>query len=322
MPSIQGIILIITTIYQAIACQLENRYPPPGQLVEIGTHRLHISTQGEGQPTIILDHSLGGIEGYLLIKQLSKLSKVCIYDRAGYGWSEPSPHPRTSHQIVKELEQLLTKANISPPYILVGDSFGSYNVRLYHHFFPEKVLGMVLTDGLYEEKMLKMPFSLKGLKLFFLSGFIMSILGSFLGIIRVIKMVGIFELLKPELRKFSRTDCNWIKRSFCRSHHWITMSREILNLDQSGHQLSKIEDLGDLPLVNIKSKSFFKPNLVTHFLPLKTVDRLREEMHDQLKTLSTNSVQIEASESGHFVWVDQPHLIVEAVQIVLDKINK
>jgi pimeloyl-ACP methyl ester carboxylesterase len=286
----------------------------------VGGYHLHLYALGEANnPTIIIDHSLGGIEGYFLIEKLAKLGKVCIYDRAGYGWSEHSPHPRTSSQIVTELDTLLTEANIQPPYILIGNSFGSYNVRLYAHRFPEKVMGMVLTDGLHETGMLKMSISLQALKLFFISGFFMSIFGSILGIIQLLRRCRIFEFIKPELRQFSEESRNSVKRSFCRSKHWITMIREMLNLERSASEVTIANDFGSMPLVNIKANSFFQPAFWTFLTPLKAANQLRDQMHINLCNLSTNSVRIEANKSGHFVWIDEPDLIVDAVKIILEK---
>jgi pimeloyl-ACP methyl ester carboxylesterase len=319
--SIQGFLLVAIALYQAIASWLEDRQPPPGQLIDMGQYRLHLCVAGEASPTIVLDHSLGGVEGYFLIKKLSKLARVCICDRAGYGWSDHSPYPRTSDQIVKELDSLLVRAGIEPPYILVGDSFGSYNVRLYAHLFPEKVVGIVLTDGLHETGMLKMSIPLQALKLFFISGFVMSILGSILGIIRLISVIGVFERLKPELRQFPQDSLNWVKRSFCRPKHWITMSREMINLDKSARQVSIVQHLGAIPIVSIKASSFFKPSFWTLFIPLKGANHLREKMHVELSKLSTDFLQVEAVKSGHFVWVDQPDVIVDAVRTVLNKID-
>lgn len=199
------LLLVATTLYQASACWLEDQQPPPGQLVDVGSYRLHLYVAGDACPTIVLDHSLGGIEGYFLIEPLAALARVCIYDRAGYGWSDHSPHPRTSEQIAKELDRLLTQAGIEPPYVLVGNSFGSYNVRLYAHLFPQKVVGMVLTDALHEVGMLKLPIALQALKLFFISGFVMSILGSVLGLSRLIKVFGGFELCKPDYVTFRKS---------------------------------------------------------------------------------------------------------------------
>jgi pimeloyl-ACP methyl ester carboxylesterase len=107
MPiSIQVLLLVATTLYQAIAIWRENRQSPPGQLIDVGKYRLHLYVAGNARPTIILDHSLGGVEGYFLIEELSKLARICVYDRAGYGWSDHSPYARTSYQIVKELDTL------------------------------------------------------------------------------------------------------------------------------------------------------------------------------------------------------------------------
>ncbi|HEY9611879.1 MAG TPA: alpha/beta hydrolase [Allocoleopsis sp.] len=319
--SIRVLLLVATTLYQAIACWLEDRKPQPGQLFDVGGYRLHLYVAGEASPTIILDHSLGGIEGYFLVEELAKLARVCIYDRAGYGWSDRSPHPRTSSQIVAELDTLLTQAGIEPPYILLGNSFGSYNVRLYAHRFPEKVIGMVLTDALHETGMLKMPIQLQALKLFFISGFVMSTLGSMLGIIRLLRTCGIFELLKPELRQFSKHSLNSVKRSFCRSKHWITMSREMLNLNNSARQVRVANPLGTMPVVSIKATSFFKPSFWTLFIPLRGANQLREQMHIDLCNLSTDCLQLQAKRSGHFVWMDEPDVIVDAVKIVLDKVD-
>lgn len=321
MISFQLLLLVATALYHAIASYLEDRQPPPGQLIDVGSHRLHLYVAGKGSPTIVLDHSLGGLDGYFLIEELSKLARVCIYDRAGYRWSDRSPFPRTSEQIVTELDTLLTQAAIEPPYILVGNSFGSYNVRLYSHRFPQKVAGIVLTDGLHEKGMLKMPLSLQALKLFFLSGFVMSIVGSRLGIIRLLRAFGGFELLKPELRSVSPQSRNWVTGSFCRAKHWMTMLQEMLNLDQSARQVSVAKHLVNVPMVSIKACSFFQPSLWTKLIPLKQANQLREEMHVELCHLSTDCIQVEANKSGHFVWLDQPEVIVNAVRIILDKIN-
>ena len=318
---INYLILIATSIYQAIATRIEDKQSPPGELIDVGGYKLHLYTMGKSRPTVIFDHSLGGIEGYLLIEEIAKIARVCIYDRAGYGWSERSPHKRSSEQIVKELDTLLNNAGIEPPYILVGDSFGSYNVRLYTHEYPEKVIGIILTDGLHQTGMLNMPLSLTTLKLFFASGFLISILGSTLGIIRLLKNIKAFELLKPQLRKFPQDNLNPIKRSFCRAKHWITMAQEILTLDISARQVSKANQFGDLPIVSIKADSFFKSSIWTFALPLKAANQLREQMHAELLKLSSDCIQLQAPKSDHFVWVDNPEIILNAIEIILNKVG-
>ena len=90
--------------------------------------------------------------------------------RAGYGWSDIAATTPTSTQSISDLDAALTRVGVKPPYILVGDSLGSYNMRLYAHRFPDKVAGMVLTDGLHEAGMLDMSADLRLLKAIFLSG--------------------------------------------------------------------------------------------------------------------------------------------------------
>lgn len=317
MLSLQYWIILTGFIYQAIAALLENRYSPPGQLIDLEGFKLHLYQQGQGDTTIVIDSSLGGLEGYLLIDELSKFAQVYLYDRAGYGWSDHSPHPRTSQHVVKELDTLLIKANVKPPYILIGDSFGSYNMRLYAHQHPEKVEGLVLTDGLHECGMLKMPMALQLLKWFFISGFWISVLGASFGMIRLLKTLGGFEVLKPGLKKFTPRSLDSVKRSFCRPKHWITMSREMINLEKSGRQLSTAAHLGTLPIVSIQSASFFTPSFLTLFVPLKMANRLRVQMHHALEQLSTNCQTVEARQSSHFVWIDEPEVMVEAVKRVI-----
>lgn len=320
--SLRVLILSITTLYHLMMCWREDRSPLPGQRVDVGGYCLHYVTAGSGPITIVLDHSLGGVEGYLLLEQLAALSQVLIYDRAGFGWSDRSPHPRTSDRIVTELDTLLTRAGLNPPYLLVGNSFGSYNMRLYAHRFPEKVVGLVITDGLHESGMLQMSPALMGLQLFFAAGFIMSVLGASLGLIRGLCQLGVFEWLKPELRQFPKPALKAVKRSFCRPKHWLTMTQEILSLSASGRQVRCATSLPDLPIVSIKAHSFFKPSLMTVFMPLKAANQLRDRMHNQLQTLSSRCVQLNADQSGHFVWIDQPDVIIHAVQILLKDINQ
>ncbi|MBD3885545.1 alpha/beta hydrolase [Phormidium tenue FACHB-886] len=324
MPiTLQVLLLTATALYQAIACWLEDRHSPAGQLIDVGGYRLHLWVSGKAPlncPTIVLDHSLGGVEGYLLMQELAKLTRVCIYDRAGYGWSDHSPHARSSQHIVAELDTMLTRASIEPPYLLIGNSLGSYNVRLYAARYPGKVVGMVLTEGFHEAALLKMPRVVRALQLFFLSGFLMSVLGSSLGIVRLLKLAGVFEWLKPELRQFSPAALRAVKRSFCRPKHWITMSREIWNLDVSGRELRQADQFESLPIATIKAGAFFHSSAWTLGLPLQAANRLRDEIHKQLLKLSTNCTPFSALRSGHFVWVDQPAAILEATKTILEKV--
>jgi pimeloyl-ACP methyl ester carboxylesterase len=113
---------------------------------------LHINCTGQSkdsQPTVILEAGLGdfSVEWSLVQPGISQFARVCSYDRAGDGWSDWGPHPRTFQQIVYELHTLLKKAGLKPPFVLVGHSYGGWLVRLYAYTYPGEVAGIVLIDA-------------------------------------------------------------------------------------------------------------------------------------------------------------------------------
>src|SRR2546430_2574221 len=148
-------LLLLGLSSQAIASAVDaSHYPAPGKLVDIGGYRLHIHCTGTGSPTVILDAGLGGtsLDWSKVQPAVARFTRVCSYDRAGYGWSDTGPGPRTSQQIVKELHLLLMHAQISGPYLLVGHSVGGLNMRLYAYRYPHEVAGMVLLDSTSEHQ--------------------------------------------------------------------------------------------------------------------------------------------------------------------------
>lgn len=152
--------IFIGALFQCVSTLIDDfRHPPLGTLVDVGGNKLHVFTSGNGSPTVICDAGLGGTSlGWTFVQsELSKFTRVCSYDRAGYAWSEVSPSKRTSANIVEELHTLLQKANIPSPYILVGHSFGGCNMLLFAHQYPEETLAVVLVDSVQEEMLKQLP---------------------------------------------------------------------------------------------------------------------------------------------------------------------
>ena len=132
---------------------------PPGKMVDVGGYQLHIHCLGNGAPTIILESGIGGfsLEWMDIQASLSKQATVCSYDRAGYGWSQRSPLPRTARTMARELDTLLINAGIPGPYLLAGHSFGGYIIRYYAQRHPEKVIGLVMIDASHPEQFKYFP---------------------------------------------------------------------------------------------------------------------------------------------------------------------
>src|SRR5918912_1497138 len=153
LAALFGLLVVLGLIgasYEAIAAAGDARsYPPPGQLVDVGGYRLHIQCVGTDSPTVVLDAGLSGssLDWSLVQPELGRTTRVCAYDRAGMGWSDPGPQSRTPRQIAGELHTLLTKAGIAGPYVLVGHSLAGKNVRLFALSHPEEVAAMVLVDA-------------------------------------------------------------------------------------------------------------------------------------------------------------------------------
>src|SRR5215204_881020 len=151
---------VIGAIYQVVATQIDQRtYPPPGEMVDVGTHLMHINCVGRGSPTVILESGLGNMSADWanIQPEVAKTTRVCSYDRAGTGWSEPGPTPRDPKQIAHELHTLLGKAGIDGPYVLVGQSFGGLYVRMYADLYPKEIAGMVLADSSHPDMWTRMP---------------------------------------------------------------------------------------------------------------------------------------------------------------------
>jgi pimeloyl-ACP methyl ester carboxylesterase len=124
-------------------------YPMPGQLVDVGGHRLHLSCTGSGTPTVILEPGHGEVSSAMawVTAGVAQDSRVCVYDRAGKGWSDSADGPQDAVQIASDLHTLLERASVPGPYVLAGHSFGGLYVLTFAARYPDQVAGLVLLDS-------------------------------------------------------------------------------------------------------------------------------------------------------------------------------
>lgn len=149
------LLILVGIIYEQIG---ENRdralLPQVGRSINIGGRNLNIFCSGSGRPGVILESGAGepGYAWSAVQRELAKTTYTCWFDRAGEGWSDPGPFPRTSEAFARDEHDLLKQSDIAPPYVLVGHSFGGLNARVYAGLYPAEVAGMVLVDAAHEDE--------------------------------------------------------------------------------------------------------------------------------------------------------------------------
>jgi len=269
-------------------------YHPPGKLVDVGGYHLHISCAGGGSgPTVVLEygHQASYLDWYVVQPQIASFARVCFYDRAGYGWSDPSPRPRVPSVMAEELHTLLQTAGEKPPYILVAHSFGSFNAVMFAHKFPEEVSGLVLVDGPSTFSLfpitLSERISLRAMQ------FVMP-----LGLPRWRRWCGgqAPEAIRGEKQAIS-----------CRSGLYKAFYRERATRRESVLQIRAINNLGATPLIVVARD----PDL--SIVTLGKKDEWQKIQQEKLR-LSKNAELVIATGSGHDVPYVRPDVIIAAVR--------
>jgi pimeloyl-ACP methyl ester carboxylesterase len=296
-------------LYQNISEARDRRFNPmPGRLVSIGlgsSFNLHIYCTGQGTPAVILDSGLG--DSYFSWRkvqpEIAKFTRVCSYDRAGIGYSDSSDMPRTSDVLAEELHALLLKAEIPPPYLLVGHSMGGYDVRLYAHVYGDDVAGMVLVDSSHPDQEKRFPAELKNME------------GSWqreAEFLEYTMPIGIPRLLglcdeNPVQRA---AECNW--------HTARESAAEMKAIHDSAAMAALTGTLGDMPLAVLSHD----PEKSSADLPAdlaKPTNDAWEKMQEELARLSTRGTQTIAKNSSHYIQLDRPDVVIEGVQRVVDQ---
>jgi len=264
--------------------------PPPGRLVEVGGHKLHIWCTGSGAPAVILESGLGGssADWGFVQPEVAAFTRVCSYDRAGMGYSDPGPSPRTTRRIAHELAQLLDRSGIGGPLVLVGASIGGLAVRVFASEHAQRVAGLVLVDASHEDQEMDVP--------------------RIAPFVPLLSSVGIFRLLgvsfgltpaalAPSVRDFARAT------SF-RAAAYQATADEGIHLRESAAEVKASRRKLTIPMVVVTAG--------------RGADAVwRDQQRDQVG-LSQRGCQVIAEQSGHVVAVDQPQVVVDAIRATVD----
>jgi pimeloyl-ACP methyl ester carboxylesterase len=289
------VLLVAGAIYESSAETADAQaYPPPGQMVDVGGHRLHINCTGEGSPTVVIEAGLGDWStgwGYVQ-PEVAKTTRVCTYDRAGWGWSEPGPEPRDANQIAKELHTLLQKANIPGPYVIVGHSLGGLPVRVFTHDYPGEVKGIVLVESMFP-----------GQTGYATPSIVISsspLLARF-GLIRLLfKPLGLINYVPPSENAYVSL--------FVRPKSAQALVDEIQEIPNSMAQAGAVSTFGDLPLIVLTGKLNQTPGW--------------QVGQAELPKLSSKSQQLFADKSGHTIAIDQPDAAVAAILKMVEQVRQ
>jgi len=315
--------------YQAIANWRDaRRFPQEGRSIALGADfpgvSLNLNCMRQGSPTVILDSGLGvPAAGWdLVMSDVAKFARVCSYDRAGYGWSSAGPMPRTSGEIVKELHALLAASGEKGPYVLVGHSFGGYNVRVYADQYPADVAGLVLVDTSHEDQEQLMPPSLKKLtedqvKQLDSQRHLMPIL-IFFGIARLTAGDDGDSKLSKEFRskmKYLQLQTKFIDAAFS----------EIKSFSQSAEEVRRTGNLGDRPLVVLTAGKDLEAKDLPKGVSVEEMREFRKTWVNDLQVrqtrLSTRGKRIIVPDSTHMIPMERPDAVVNAIREVCDAVK-
>jgi pimeloyl-ACP methyl ester carboxylesterase len=312
--------LLAGAVYQAMATRADaRRFSPPGRMVSVGAHRLHLACTGTGAPTVVLDAPMGGSHfGWSLVQpEVARIVRVCAYDRAGLGWSDPGPAPRTSGAAVDELHRLLHNAGETPPFVLVGNSIGGVNTRLFAFRYPDEVAGLVLVDPAHEDQDERLPQSSRIDPSFtrLLTAFR---LGARVGALRVLDLPlgeGSSSGLPPGLRPAARA-------AGFRTAWADALYQETIGLAGSYAEVRRARQaLGTLPLGDLPLTVLTRGEPEDDSPGAKRTLALWTGLHRELVKESSRGVGEIVGRSGHFIQVDQPAAVVAAIRRMVEGVR-
>jgi pimeloyl-ACP methyl ester carboxylesterase len=317
-------------IYQALGLAADRRrYPPPGRLVDMGGHRLHLIERGSG-PAVVFESGISAtcLNWTRVRGEVERFARACAYDRAGLGWSDLAASPRTALAIIDDLHALLEAARIPKPCILVGHSFGGLLVRAYAAKYPAEVAALVLVDPLAPREWLNAsPAHVRMLRL----GVKLSRRGAWLariGVVRaalallmsggrlVPKLVArassgrgesVISRIVGEVRKMPPETWPMVRAHWCEPKSFLGMAAYLESLPRSAAQAAELSVPAMIPMTVLSASN-------------STPEQLEER--EAIARRSPRGRHIVARKSGHWIQLDEPELVVEAIREAIGEMTR
>jgi pimeloyl-ACP methyl ester carboxylesterase len=294
--------------YQAIGSRVDaQHFHHPGQLVRAGKFRLNVYCTGRGSPTVVLEAGLlDSLDSWSRVQpEIARFARVCSYARAGYGYSDAGPMPRTSDRIASELHTALRSAGEKPPFLLVGHSFGGFNIRVFNGKYPELVAGLILVDATQEDQYRLLPRAWAGM------GAAMR---------RRARRQAFWAPLYIDLglaRLQMRLEGKQVPPMLLQSKYLRARASEFENIEVSAEQARTADHVDDTPLVVLTAGRVIDSGLKA---VLSEQDRRAyqetwvNDLQLRLARLSKRGRRVVVADSGHDIPTDRPDAIVTAVR--------
>lgn len=310
-------------VYEQIGRRRDARLVPQvGNSVDIGGRNLNLYCSGEGSPTVIFE-SGAGASGYTWLNiqsQVAKITRACWYDRAGHGWSDPGPQPRTSTAIAADLHALLTAAHVQPPYLLVGASFGGFPVRVFAGKYPNEVAGVVLVDATHEDQ--HEPASMKA-PVNRLPASVHTVLCALVPAAYNVGMIRLIMKLSgpaPPPAGMSSEQANTLQ--LLSQQPKTVAANEGCHWDESAAQARAAGTLGGRPLIVLTAgREFIPPDPQGAKEANAFHETWVKQLQPALAKLSTRSRQVVVEKSGHGIQFEAPDAVVNAIGDVIKEIH-
>lgn len=283
------------------------KYRPAGRMVDVGGRKMHIICTGRG-PSVVLESGFGGwsIDWAAIQPRIAKFARVCSYDRAGMGYSDRGPANVASRTgTAYDLHALLERADVKPPYVLVGHSLGGIFVREFARLYPKETAGLVFVDSTHEEIAKSVPKkrfdqAMSQLRQLRYARYLMPF--------GVQRLLGLSISNAPELPQADRAHAKAIGY---RSTSYFALYDGMKSLvDENNAGSLKLDPIPDVPLTVIASEKNLRD---------EEFGRSWTKLQHEFLKLTTDSKYIVARDSGHFVMVDRPEIVLDAVEDVITR---
>jgi len=301
-------LLLVVVIGASIGYEQFNRhsaaseFPAPGRMVNVGGYDMHLNCTGTGSPVVLLESGmtgLGSMQWYVVQPAVAEVTTVCAYDRAGILWSDRRARPRTGHKMIEELGALLDAAEVRPPYVMVGHSLGGGLIRMFDEHFPGTAVGFVFIDSGHEDQLTRMPQNPN--RTMPPPDWLLTAFGA-TGLIRSMSTGTVDGLPMPAARAVEALS----------PYSVFGLYGEMASIEDTTHQLKDTASrapgsLGSRPVVVLTRTEYDSDESRVPWMAMQA----------ELAALSTNSDHRLIAGATHFIHVDNPEAVVDAIRDVV-----